>query len=66
MVVQMKRELLPGMQYEDPEGIWEIVEICGNDVTVRQIQEGSLNLGQEYSVTLDEVIWYRTHDYTNW
>jgi len=47
-----------GKMYEDPEGIWEIVEVNGNEVVVQNVQEGNLNFGKQFSVTAEEAEYY--------
>lgn len=52
-----------GMTYSDPEGEWEITEIDGTEVTIKCIQEGNLNEGREFGVSLEEAEYYLTHRY---
>lgn len=47
-----------GKTYEDPEGIWEIVEVNGNEVVIQNVQEGNLNFGKQFSVTAEEAEYY--------
>ena len=47
-----------GETYEDPEGIWEVIEIKGEDVTIKNIQEENLNYGKEFLVPAEEVEYY--------
>ena len=47
-----------GATYRDPEGIWEIVDIYGDEVTVVNIDEDSLNEGDEYVLTREEIEQY--------
>lgn len=47
-----------GEQYEDPEGIWEVIEVDGDEVTVKNIQEGNINEGKEFCVDYDEAKYY--------
>lgn len=47
-----------GRTYEDPEGIWEVIEVDGEEVTVKNIQEGNINEGKEFVVSLEEACYY--------
>lgn len=54
------------MTYSDPEGEWEITEIDGTEVTIKCIQEGNLNEGREFGVSLEEAEHYINHRYPDW
>lgn len=49
---------LTGKKYEDPEGIWEVTEVNGVGVTVKNIQEGNINEGKEFCVPFAEAMHY--------
>lgn len=47
-----------GATYEDPEGIWEVTEINGEEITVKNIQEGNTDYGHECIVSAEEAAYY--------
>jgi len=51
-------EKLLGMTYSDPEGIWEVVEVCNETVTVTQVQEQNINIGNVCEISLQEALWF--------
>ena len=56
-------EMMIGETYEDPEGEWEITEVNGDQVTVKNIQEGNLNYGIEYMVSWGEAKYFLNGGY---
>lgn len=50
-----KKPLVVGTIYEDPDGIWKVTKIDGDDITIIQIKEGAEDYGVRYGVPLDEV-----------
>ena len=55
--IKLKRPLQVGTMYADPEGVWKITKIEGDDITVKQMKEGA-DYGISYSVPVDEVTPY--------
>lgn len=49
---------LIGRIYEDPEGIWEIVNIDNGCVDIKNVQDGNVNKGNTFAVSLEEVLYY--------
>ena len=51
-----------GMTYNDPDGVWEVVNINNDEtVDVKNVQEGNLNIGQVCVVSIEEAEWYIDH-----
>lgn len=55
-----------GTVYEDPEGVFEVLEIEGNDALVKNVQDGNPNYGKEYRAPLHEVEFFATHGHEDW
>ena len=53
-----KMDNLVGKIYEDPTGEFEVLEINGNQVTVKNVQEGNADFGHEYIVDIEEVKYF--------
>ena len=51
-------DYLVGIQYEDYDGIWLITATDGDAVTVKCIQASNINFGKEFTVSLDEVLFF--------
>lgn len=54
----MRSNIEIGSVYEDPEGVWKITDISGNQVSIINIQKGNLQEGQECIVPLTEVEYF--------
>lgn len=52
------KKLEVGATYEDPEGIFKVLEISGDAVTVENIQPDNLNRGKVYTVPKTEALYY--------
>jgi hypothetical protein len=55
----MKKIDLIGMEYEDPEGIWEITDVLlNNRVEITQMQEDNIDYGYVTDVDIKEVLYF--------
>lgn len=61
----MEIKIKEGLVYQDPDGIWEVLEVYENMALIENIQDGNSNKGAKYIVEIEEIEYFANDKYWN-